>query len=277
MARITRIFAVLAAICLAPSALAQGIRNSAHDLSNTSGTTTVKNQEAAHNQICIFCHTPHHALSTQLLWNHSASLTAAWSWGTDLDGNAMTRSTAGTTLPTTLRGASKRCLGCHDGTVALGDMSNAGGGAAGIMTGLGNIAGQTDAEGKLVNAAFLVGTSGNMGGNHPISIPYAGQTAYNSINSSVSAAEVGPAVLGGYFDVVTAGCTSATGICTSAPATDGRQGAAINLIPAIPGGTTNVGVECTSCHEPHNKYGYHSFARVDVENASGLCRSCHNK
>ena len=68
------------AIALPGAAWGQGIRNSAHDLSNTSGTTTVKNQEAQHNQICIYCHTPHHAQSTQLLWNHSPSRIVAMSF-----------------------------------------------------------------------------------------------------------------------------------------------------------------------------------------------------
>lgn len=279
MRRIAKTFAVIASLAAAPAVLAQtGIRNSAHDLSNSSGTTAVKNQEAAHNQICIYCHTAHHALSTQLLWNHAASLQSSWNWGNDLDGNAMTKSSAGTTLPTTLRAASKRCLGCHDGSVALGDMSNVGGGAAGVMSGFASIAGQTDAQGKLINAGYLIGQGGSMGGNHPISIPYAGQTGYNSIDSSVAASSVGPDVLGGYFSVVVgASCTSPSGVCTSAPATDGRDGAGVLLVPNVAGGTTNVGVECTSCHEPHNRYGYHGLTRVDVENASGLCRSCHNK
>src|SRR6186997_315535 len=95
---------VLAALLLPAAAFAQvGIRNSAHDLSNSSATSTLKNQEATHNQLCIYCHTPHKAQSSQLLWNHSPTLTASWTWGNDLDGNALTKSSEGTTLPTSLR------------------------------------------------------------------------------------------------------------------------------------------------------------------------------
>ena len=270
---------ILAASLMLPMAAfaaTPGIRNSSHDLSSSSATSTVKNA-AGNNQLCVYCHTPHKAASPQLLWNHTATQTSAWTWGSDMDGNALTKTTAGTTLPTSLRGSSKRCLACHDGTVALGDVSNAGDGTTGIIAGLANIAGQTNAAGALVNAGYLVGATGNMGGNHPISIPYAGQSAYNGMDSAVAGAMVGPAVQGGYYDVVTGACASPTGVCTSAPPTDGRDGTAINLIPNVPGGTTNVGIECASCHEPHNKYGYPFFARVDVTNASGLCRSCHNK
>jgi hypothetical protein len=280
MIRIKIIMVVAALLAFGGPASAQvvGIRNSAHDLSNSSATATLKNQDATHNQLCIYCHTPHKAQSTALLWNHAATVTTSWNWGNDLDGNAMTRSSAGTNLPTTLRSSSKRCLGCHDGTVAVGDMSNIGGGFAGVMGGLANVASETDADGKLINSRYLVGASGNLGGNHPVSVPYAGETGYNSIDSAVAAAQVGPSVLGGYYNVVVgASCLSPTGVCTSAPASDGRNGAAVNLIPNVPGGTTNVGVECSSCHEPHNKFGYAAFARVDVANASGLCRSCHNK
>jgi hypothetical protein len=120
--------------------------------------------------------------------------------------------------------------------VAVGDMSNIGGGFAGVIGGLASVGGHTDADGKLINSAYLVGAAGNLGGNHPVSIPYAGETGYNSIDSSVPASEVGPSVLGGYYSVVTgASCLSPTGICTSAPASDGRNGAAVNLVPNAPG------------------------------------------
>ena len=157
--------------------------------------------------------------------------------------------------------------------MALGDVSNAGDGAAGVIAGLANLAGFTDASGKLIDATHLVGASGSMGGNHPVSIPYAGQTGYNGLNSSA----VADGTIGNYYAATTAGCISTTGVCTAAPSTDGRNGTAINLIPNVAGGTTNLGVECASCHEPHNKYGYAFLTRVDVANASGLCLSCHNK
>lgn len=268
---------LIATLMLPAAAFAQaGIRNSDHDLSNSS-TAALKNQSGAANQICIYCHTPHKAQSTELLWNHTATLQTTWTWGLDLDGAALTKTTTGTNLPSTLRSASKRCLGCHDGSVALGDVSNAGDGAAGVIAGLAGITNFTDGDGKLADLTHQVGVSGAMGGNHPVSIPYAGQSGYNGLNSSVPAAWIGANVVGGYYDAVTAGCTSTTGVCTSAPASDGRNGSLINLIPNVVGASTNVGIECSSCHEPHGKYGNAYFTRVDVANASGLCRSCHNK
>lgn len=262
----------LLAFVLPTAAFAQ-IRNSRHDLSNTATGPGPKNTNVAENQICKYCHTPHRAQSTQLVWNHTQTATVVFNWGTDLDGSPLTATRQGTALPTALRNASKRCLGCHDGTVALGDVSNAGGGVAGVIPGLASIAGETNAAGQLSNAAYIVGAGGNMGGNHPISIPYAGET-YGAVTSVVLA----DSSLGNYWSTTTTGCVSNSGVCTSAPATDGRNGIAINLIPFTPGATTNLGVECVSCHEPHNKYDPNPyFTRVNVNAASGLCRSCHNK
>ena len=271
----TKLLAI--AVASMPCALfAQGIRYTDHDLSFSGG----KNANPSNNQICIYCHTPHKASSTQFLWNHTPTAATSWQWGNDADGVSLTKTATGTQLPTTLRAASKRCLGCHDGSVAIGDISNASNGLPSIIAGLANLsfsdaAGHLNDPGKQLST--VSGATGNMGGNHPVSIPYAGQTGYNGIESSVPAAWLGGA-LGGYFDVSTSGCVSTTGICTTAPATDGRNGAAINLIPNTPGSNVNVGIECTTCHEPHNKYAPNSFfTRVDFANASGLCRSCHNK
>ncbi len=263
---------VLVAALLPTAAFAQGIRNSRHDLSSSSSATAAKSTTS--NEICIFCHTPHRAISTQMAWNHTQTAVATINWGTDLSGGALTSTLSGTALPTTLRPASKRCMACHDGTVALGSLNNIGGGVAGTIAVTGADVGGT---GLLTNSAYLVGTGGgtNLGGNHPVSIPYAGQTYYG-VTSGVSAAKVGAAVLGGYYDVVVTGCQSASGNCTSA-ATAPANGLAINLLPDGTAGV-HVGVECTSCHEPHNKNGpIPFFLVVDNTTQSALCRSCHNK
>ncbi len=266
-------FALLLALIPAAS-FAQGIRNTRHDLSNTATGPGPKNTNVNENQICKYCHTPHRAQSTQLVWNHTQTATTTFSWGQDLETppNNLTATTQGTPLPTTLRLASKRCLGCHDGTVALGDVSNAGGGVAGIIPGLANIPGETNGSGQLSNVAYLVGVGGNMGGNHPVSIPYAGQTY------GVASQALADNAIGNYYQVTNAGCVSTSGYCTTAPTNTETDGTRINLVPYTPGSTTQFGVECVTCHEPHNKYGPNPyFTRVNVNAASGLCRSCHNK
>ncbi|MBI3182972.1 MAG: hypothetical protein HYZ28_12620 [Myxococcales bacterium] len=253
----------LVAAALIPAAVwAQGIRNSRHDLSESSSNTT---EATTVNQICVFCHTPHRAASTQLLWNRNSS-TATVQWGNDLDTGSVTATREGTSLPVSLRSGSRRCLSCHDGSIAIGDVLNYNAAPSGDP-GIGMDGDVT--AGKLTNATYLIGQSGNMQGNHPISIPYAGQT-YNGIASS---AAIGAAGSGDYYAVDTSSCTSPTRICTT-PTGDGANGPEINLQRQA---ANSYGVECSTCHEPHNKSGFAYFTRVDVNNASGLCRSCHAK
>lgn len=82
---------------------AAGIVGSKHDFSS---------QAWAKNEICIVCHTPHNAntsIADAPLWNHT--MTAA----------SFTVYSSGTmnATPGAPDGASKLCLSCHDGTVAV--------------------------------------------------------------------------------------------------------------------------------------------------------------
>ena len=72
------------------------------------------------SDICIFCHTPHNATGDGPLWNHQLSSAAYQPY---------TSSTLKATVgqPT---GASRLCLSCHDGTVALGMVHSRSGGIA---------------------------------------------------------------------------------------------------------------------------------------------------
>lgn len=83
-----KLLVLTAALALiSSSAFAATIVGGAHDLS-TAGVGT--------DEVCVFCHTPHNA------------------------------DTLSGTFPLSNRGAygSAMCMGCHDGTVAYGDMSN---------------------------------------------------------------------------------------------------------------------------------------------------------
>lgn len=80
-----------------------GIEQSPHDFSGLGPTN---------GQICVVCHTPHNAISTEgPLWNHALSTT-------DHTGALYTSDTlnANPELPD---GVSKLCLSCHDGSVAV--------------------------------------------------------------------------------------------------------------------------------------------------------------
>lgn len=258
MRKLTKIL-VIAALMLPSAAWAQTIMTSRHNLA--AGSTDPSSINGTSAQVCIYCHTPHKAQTTQVLWNHLPTTNAAWNWGTDLDLNPVNSTVEGTPLPNVINGGSRRCLGCHDGSVAIGDVSNAGNGMAGNV-----------GPALIVAAsAYNVGAGGNMGGNHPVSIPYAGATYFG-----VTSGAVGDGSAGNYYEVMdnAATCTSPTGICVNLAPAGELDGYAINLYSD---GTGGYGVECGSCHEPHNRYGFAYLTRVDVAAASGLCRSCHNK
>ena len=86
-----------------------GIEGSEHDFSGIGSPPT---------GLCTFCHTPHKAQTTALLWNHTLS-SNSFSW----DDPA---TTGGTDYPSfsgdSYKGPTAKCLSCHDGSVAVGDI-----------------------------------------------------------------------------------------------------------------------------------------------------------
>lgn len=87
----------------------ESIVNSKHNLSVSSpGTIRASNEQ----QVCIFCHTPHNAAPVQPLWNRQTPAAAY----TVYSSNSLQAS------PGQPTGASKLCLSCHDGTIALGSV-----------------------------------------------------------------------------------------------------------------------------------------------------------
>ena len=106
----------LVALLLAalPGALAAGsIVNTPHNLS-TSGPGPIR--ATTETQVCLFCHTPHNSNPAGPLWNHQLSSGVTYLKYTSPTLDAYS-SQASAPDP---NGASKLCLSCHDGTVALG-------------------------------------------------------------------------------------------------------------------------------------------------------------
>jgi predicted CXXCH cytochrome family protein len=86
---------------------AESIITSKHNLS-ASGLGSVK--ASTESEICVFCHTPHAASGEAPLWNRNAAATVYQPY----------TSTTAIAAPGQPTGASKLCLSCHDGTIALG-------------------------------------------------------------------------------------------------------------------------------------------------------------
>lgn len=95
----------------APTAVAQqqSVVVSPHNLS-AGGPGTIR--ATSEDEVCIFCHTPHNASPIRPLWNRelpTSSYTVYESRSLDAQPGQPT-------------GASKLCLSCHDGTIALGSV-----------------------------------------------------------------------------------------------------------------------------------------------------------
>lgn len=221
MSNLLKLVLVVVAFAMPNVALAQtdDVTGSKHDFTTANGPNTDFQGAASE---CVTCHIPHGADTTKLIWNHTLSADTL-SFGTGAD------TSSGTQLPTDVGaspGTSKYCLSCHDGTIAVGDMING-----------------TDWGTNTVSGIFdVVGTGGDMDGNHPIEIPYPDQAGatYNSVVTAADSAQY---------------VASPTGV---------------KLI----GGTAGAkGIGCASCHNPHNDTNTF-FLRVSE---ATLCQSCHIK
>lgn len=99
---------------LLPAAVfAASIVGSRHNLS-AGGPGTVK--AGTETEICVFCHTPHNGTSEAPLWNRYSSGAVYIPY----------ISTTVKSRPGQPTGASKLCLSCHDGTIALGSVRSRG-------------------------------------------------------------------------------------------------------------------------------------------------------
>ena len=96
---------------LAPGAglaVPEDVSGTAHNLS-VSGSGPVR--ATIESEVCVFCHTPHNASPQVPLWNHAPSAATSYVPYSSLTLEAAVGQPDG---------SSKLCLGCHDGTIAVG-------------------------------------------------------------------------------------------------------------------------------------------------------------
>jgi len=123
------------------------ITGSAHDFSGYAWSAA---------EICLPCHTPHHADNTVAdapLWNHEVTAVAAYTLYSSSTMNAIDLGQP--------NGNSKLCLSCHDGTVAVDSY--------GGLTGTVNIATFDNGGTQPVGYAFV---DTDLSDDHPISFTY---------------------------------------------------------------------------------------------------------
>ena len=256
------------------------IVNTPHNLS-VSGPGGIR--AATESEICIFCHTPHFATTDGPLWNHQMSAATYLPYT-----SATLKATVG--QPT---GASRLCLSCHDGTVALGMVNSRTGGIA-------------------MNTATLTGTNDlgvNLTGDHPVSFVYNGALAAADGNL-VNPATLPPAVqLDRSGQLQCTAChdphnnqfgnflvqdNSGSALCltchnfiawpTSPHALSGKplppalaqliRGETTSPTAKAVGTPTVASAACASCHRPHGAGSKERLIRFAAPEQN--CASCHS-
>jgi len=261
---IATVLVMLKASAWAGTTPGSGMEGYAHDwsgkafsFSKTRGTVTTTTTGTVGT--CTYCHTPHHALSTLLLWNQTLA-TDTFSWD-------VPTTTSGTKFPTfvgnTYMGPTAKCLSCHDGSVAIGDFNFYQGGGEAFS------APNTDATSKISSTSGIsVGFGGNMKGNHPVAMPYPYEQVPNTYNTVTTGG-------GGTGFVPTEWVPDPTVNGIVLYNDDGSQHITAGPVAG------KSGIECTSCHDPHN-----GPLVVDIDLLLGqiagtgttyLCSKCHIK
>ena len=225
-----------------------GILGSAHDFTG-GGVLPAPSQTVG---VCTYCHTPHKALSTLLLWNHTLS-TNTFSWD-------VPATTAGTLFPTfkgdTYKGATAKCLSCHDGSVAIGDL-------AWFTEGKPPVLDTT----KHSSGEFNIGLAGNMAGNHPVAMPYPFKNLKSTYNFVTSGNQLA-------LNEFQADPTAISNIRLFNEDGSGN----VTAGPVV----NKTGMECSSCHDPHNKAAVEDlflrgFLTGSTQASGYICLQCHVK
>ena len=264
-----------------------GVRNTKHNLSAGSGNAVRATSE---QEICVFCHTPHSASAAGPLWNRrSSTATYAPYTGASLQ-----------TSPGQPNGASKLCLSCHDGTIAIGDVLNTpNGGPNGSIATTG-----TTPDGTMPAGRTLLGTA--LTNDHPVSMAFDASVRAGDGELADPSTLTGPVRL---YEGSTPGvrntvqCTTChdphtdqlpkflrqaargrlTNICLTCHTKPGWAGStheSSSLTATIDNVTTQVNDHaCMSCHAPHTVDGAERLLRNGASGGQSAieqtCFQCH--
>lgn len=120
-------YLLTAALVLMATSSFAVIKGSKHDMSASGPSASYGN--AAADQICIYCHAPHNAKNSQLIWNRNNTVAAITPYNKSVSG------TLNYTTAAAIHDTSKTCLGCHDGTIAIDEYGSNAGTASKKITG----------------------------------------------------------------------------------------------------------------------------------------------
>ncbi|MEK9133919.1 MAG: cytochrome c3 family protein [Pseudomonadota bacterium] len=264
-----------AALVLAAARLwGAGIVDTRHNLSVT-GPGPIKS--TTEQELCIFCHAPHMARrDIPYLWNRADSTVSY----TTYESSTLYASVG---QPS---GASKMCLSCHDGTIALGEVLT----RAAEIPFVGGIR-------FLPPGATLLGT--NISDDHPVSFRYDGALAAakgefvapSSLTGAVRLDKEGLLqctachdphddangkflVVPNNFTALCTACHDRTNWPTSSHATSSATWSGAGVNPWLHTPYTNVAENgCENCHRPHTAGGHARLLNYTFEEDN--CLVCH--
>lgn len=248
MRNMNKIIAVTTAFVLSSTAAFAVITGSKHDLSSTNPTAGITVKDSAQTQICIFCHTPHNASSSNLLWNRTeTNITATY----NMYSSSTMSTIVGAAAALDNGSTSYLCLTCHDGTIAdMNTNTKNFGSLTPALADTGTV-GSTDWPslyqiGRSPNFSTPV-AQGDLRDDHPINFNYAAAQALNA---------------SGLKDTTTV-TTNLTALATGKAPFD-----------------ASGKMQCGSCHLVHNEATGAtppSYLLRVSESGSALCLSCHTK
>jgi predicted CXXCH cytochrome family protein len=242
-----------------PGPAGAALEGTAHDLSASGGGA------------CSFCHTPHGALPGTPLWNHKlSSATYQIYQSSSLE--------ARVGQPT---GASKLCLSCHDGTVALAETLTGPGGGAYIAPGAANL-GTDLSDDHPISFAYSSGLSAQDAQiRDPFDLPEALKLDRSGELQCTTCHDAHDNRYGKFLTMsndhsqMCVSCHNMTGWTVSSHASAGVpvMGA---TDPYLQSGkfATVAEAACQACHRPHGAGGAERL--LHFAKAEDNCLSCHN-
>ena len=273
------------------TARADSVVNSVHNLS-VNGPGTIK--AVSEKDACVFCHTVHRANGETPLWNHSMSGVTNY-----IVYSSQRLTDLNIVIPQP-NGSSRLCLSCHDGTVALGNVSSR----------TTPVAMQGGVTTMPAGDANNLGT--DLSGDHPISFVYDSALASRDPEIKDPSQLTGPVKLDKQSQLQCTSChdphndqygdflvmdNTGSALCLACHQPGSWSGSAhaisSTIVPAaviakISGGAKNLvgtkplaakastlaAVGCESCHMTHNAGGKKFLMQSGV--AEQNCFVCHN-
>ena len=266
------------------------VADSPHNLNKVYGNIINDNYGSA--QVCLPCHTPHGMPAQNVadnlgkLWNHTLQPASKYTLYSNSTSSYLS----------TIDEVSRKCLGCHDGTIAVDSY--------GPNPSTTSVTGTMSSNPS--TAGFVIGAGGNLQHDHPIDVLYNSASNYTGVSTAPSGTvstytysttwsasardnDPGSFTVNGYTSLLW-GPKLYTQAAISAIAFYKPSGSnqSVTVKDANPsGGTANPDgtythtlsvasqyVYCRSCHDPHN----HAYNFMKVPNdKSQVCLTCHNK